>query len=157
MSLKGLEILKLQTICSESHRQTRVCEADGCNQSTRENKAFCTDHVENQPYVQDLMRRMADREQEDLKVRQNGSSAVNLKGITISEILLHLRQNGPRTEDRLQRELQIEKGTLYSYIVALRKNGIVELGTTPRGCTSIALVGVDPNDIIEEEELEDVG
>ena len=125
MSLKGLEIFRVQETVSETQRQTKVCDFDDCTQTTRENKAFCTDHIEKQPYVQDLMKRMLAREQEDFRVRCEGSVSVNFHGITVNEILLHLRQSGPRTEERLQRELQLEKSILYNYIIALQKKGLV--------------------------------
>jgi hypothetical protein len=44
--------------------RTRHCEAVDkgtgriCTQSTREGKPYCPDHVENHPYVQDLLNRM---------------------------------------------------------------------------------------------------
>lgn len=117
----------------------RHCEAPGCNQATREGKAYCSDHVEMHPYVQDLIMRLEEREAEDERVNRRGPRAVNLQGITTQEILQHLAFHGPRTEERLCRELNLEVKTLQGYVQAMRRKKLVTLGHTKRGSTVVKL------------------
>jgi hypothetical protein len=117
----------------------RHCEAPGCVHATREGKAYCSDHVEMHPYVQDLMSRLEQREDEDDRVQKRGSRAVNLQGITTQEILQHLAFHGPRTEERLCRELNLDAKTLQGYVQAMRRSKLVTLGHTKRGSTVVKL------------------
>lgn len=117
----------------------RHCEAPGCNQATREGKAYCSDHVEMHPYVQDLIMRLEEREAEDERVHRRGARAVNLQGITTQEILQHLAFHGPRTEERLCRELNLDVKTLQGYVQAMRRKKLVTLGHTKRGSTVVKL------------------
>lgn len=117
----------------------RHCEAPGCNQATREGKAYCSDHVEMHPYVQDLIMRLEEREAEDERVQRRGPRAVNLQGITTQEILQHLAFHGPRTEERLCRELNLDVKTLQGYVQAMRRKKLVTLGHTKRGSTVVKL------------------
>lgn len=117
----------------------RHCEAAGCVHATREGKAYCSDHVEMHPYVQDLIARLDQRESEDERVQKRGPRAVNLQGITTQEILQHLAFHGPRTEERLCRELNLEVKTLQGYVQALRRKKLVTLGHTKRGSTVVKL------------------
>jgi hypothetical protein len=138
----------------------RHCEAPGCIQATREGKAYCSDHVEMHPYVQDLIARLEQREAEDERVAKRGPRAVNLQGITSQEILQHLAFHGPRTEERLCRELNLDVKTLQGYVQALRRKKLVTLGHTKRGSTVVKLTKplvraaapMAPEELEEEEE-----
>jgi hypothetical protein len=115
----------------------RHCEHDGCDQATREGKAYCSDHVEEHPYVQGLLNRLAERDRQDDDVARRGSKAVDLGGITAQEILAHLAFHGPRTEERLCRELNVGDKTVAGYVQALKRARLVTLGTTKRGSTLV--------------------
>jgi predicted transcriptional regulator len=91
------------------------------------------------PYVQDLIMRLEEREAEDERVNRRGPRAVNLQGITTQEILQHLAFHGPRTEERLCRELNLEVKTLQGYVQAMRRKKLVTLGHTKRGSTVVKL------------------
>ncbi len=118
----------------------RHCEQAGCDQATREGKAFCSEHVEEHPYVKELIARLAERERQDEEVQRRGSKAATLEAITAQEILQHLAFHGPRTEERLCRELNVDARTLRGYVSALRRHHLVTLGTTKRGSTLVKLV-----------------
>ena len=118
---------------------TRFCDADGCYQTTREGKPFCPDHVELHPYVQSILSTLAEREAEEEKVRQRGSRAVDVAGLTARELVLHLSLHGARTVERLSRELQLDAKVLDGYVGALVKRGVVALGRTNRGSTVVRL------------------
>jgi len=134
-----------------TNKEVTICRVDQCQQTTREGKSFCTDHIEFQPYIRDLIKRMADRKLEDEQVRREGSKAVNLDGITAGEILLHLRQGGTRTEERLERETRLDKVIIHNYLVRLSMEGTIKFGRTSRNNTCVRLVNYDPSQLLEED------
>lgn len=140
----------LQLAVASTNKEVRICKVDACKESTREGKTFCTDHIEFQPYIRALVQKMADRVREDEMVRTEGSKAVNLDGITIQEILLHLRQGGTRTEERLERETQIDKVIIHNYLVRLSLEGTIRFGRTNRNNTCVRLVNYDPSQSLED-------
>lgn len=142
--------LKLEAYSEPSTAQTRLCKTDACKETTREGKIYCTDHVESHPYVQYLLKRMADRDAEDEQVRMEGATQVNITGITVQEILLQLKQNGTRTVERLTREIQLDKTVIRNYVVALQNAHLVRLGWTTRNSISVTLIDQNPKDLIEE-------
>lgn len=120
---------------------TRKCRM--CEETTREGKEYCTRHVENHDYVQDLMRRIKEREQQDYDVMMQGTSAVRMEGITVKEILLHLRQTGTKTIEGLAKALQLEKFVVQKYIFALRDSRQVEIISTARESMAVRLTTGD--------------
>jgi len=145
-----LSALRLGMFSGSSAGQTRTCSANGCPETTREGKVYCTDHIENQPYVKSLLKQMEVRGKEDYEVNMCGPKAVNMKGITVQEIMLQLSQNGPRTEERLQRELRIEKSIIHNYVVALHKKGLVEFSVTSRYSRIVGLINQKSENLIED-------
>ena len=121
---------------TQSH--TRKCSL--CEETTREGKEYCTRHVENHAYIKDLMARMREREQQDHEVMMSGSSAVKMDGITVKEILLHLRQTGTKTVEGLAKALQLEKFVVQKYVFALRDSKHVEIISTARECMAVRLI-----------------
>jgi hypothetical protein len=130
----------------------RHCEAITgsvtCGKATREGKAYCPDHVEHNPYVAALLAQWSKKEDDDEVAKKNGAVSgqkrrytVNLDGITAQDLVAHLRTHGPRTEERLCRELHIDLFTLRGYIGAMRRKRMVALGHTKRGSTVVKLVG----------------
>jgi len=129
---------------------TRTCGIPGCGDTTREGKDFCTEHVESQPYVQYILKKLAERDEEDERVRMEGVSAVNIEGITVEEITLHLKQNGTRTIERLAREIPLDKSVIRSYVIAMQEKSLVKFSWTERNCMSVTLIDQNPDDLIEE-------
>jgi hypothetical protein len=123
------------------YSHTRKCAS--CEETTREGKEYCTHHVEKHSYIQDLMARMQERDRQDTEVMMIGSSAVNHKGITVQEIMIHLRQTGTMTFDGLAKALQLEKYVLQKYIFALRDQNRVEIINTARECMAVRLLTND--------------
>jgi hypothetical protein len=120
---------------------SRGCQHAVCEQTTREGKPYCPDHVESHPYVRDILDTLAARHAEEDAVRTVGAEAVNLSGLTARELLLHLSLHGARTVERLSRELQLDSQVLKGYVSALVGDGRVELGRTHRGSTIVKLSG----------------
>jgi len=138
--------LKPEIYCEPATTQTKICKVDNCGDTTRENKEYCTEHVVAQPYVQDLLKRMKDRDVEDEQVRMQGTVAVNLNGITVQEITLQLKQNGTRTVERLTREIDLDKSVIRSYVIAMKTAGLVLHSWTERNSIAVTLVK-QPNQI----------
>ncbi len=122
---------------------TRFCKELGCEQTTREGKPYCPDHVENHPYVQEILDTLAAREAEERQVRSQGARAVDPRGLTAKELVLHLSLHGARTLERLSRELQLDPRIVDGYVSALVERGVVTLGRTNRGSTVVRLAGED--------------
>ena len=118
---------------------TRFCEAPGCTHTTREGKPYCPDHVEQHPYVQDILFTLAEREAEEDRVRSTGAGAVDPQGLTARELVLHLSLHGARTVERLSRELQLDSKVVEGYVHAMVGRGVVALGRTNRGSTVVRL------------------
>lgn len=140
----------MQFFLEHTQNVTRTCSVLNCCETTREGKDYCTTHIEKQPYIQELQQRMKERKAEDERVRFEGSTAANLKSVTAQEMLLQLKQCGTRTEDRLTREIQVDKSIIHSYAIKLNKEGIIKFGRTSRNNLTIILVNFDPANAIED-------
>ena len=148
--IKGLKALQLQF--EQAQTAAKMCDSPGCFETTREGKTYCSNHIEMQPYVRDLLKRMEQRHEEDEMVRREGSVAVNLEGITVKEIKLQLSISGSRTEERLTRELQIDKTVIHNYAIRLNKEGLVEFGRTLRNNLTVNLKNFDPSKVIDDDD-----
>lgn len=128
--------------------ETKTCEAPGCSKSTREKKPFCSDHVEMHPYVQELLKAVADQTAEQKKVDQKISAQhVPADSLTVQEIINHIKVHGSRTVERLARELNFEVELIHRYVNTLISRGVLKIGRTKRGSTIVSLVderGDDP-------------
>lgn len=137
--MKTLNMFDAIARTGRDRHKNRICEQPDCTQSTREGKPYCPDHVESHPYVQDILARIAERDDQDEKVAKRGARAVDLESLTVGEILQHLAFNGARTEERLVRELNLDVKTLDGYLRALARRGYVSFGKTKRGSTVVKL------------------
>ena len=117
----------------------RLCEADDCHRGTREGKAYCSDHVLQQPYVLELVAEIEAKQEEEERVRRVGVRAVDPRGLTAQEILRFLYVNGSRTLPRLARDLNLSVEVLQSYVKVLKRKRAVQLGVTDRGVPIVEL------------------
>lgn len=118
---------------------TRKCHENGCLQSTREGKPYCSKHVERHSYVQGILDTLAERHAEEERVRRQGADAVDPNGLTARELCLHLSLHGARTVERLCRELQLEAKVIEAYLGELARLGRVVTSRTNRGSTVVTL------------------
>lgn len=125
-------------------RARRKCGEEGCDRTTREDKPFCSEHVECHPYVQDLMTQIAERETELARVERAGARAVDPDGPTAWEIHNYLRVHGDRTIPGLARELNIDLPVLEIFIHALNRRGLLGLSANSRGIGVVSLGVVGP-------------
>lgn len=112
-----------------------LCETPGCPERTREGKPHCPEHLEDLPYVRGILDRLAERNAELERVDKNGWRAVELDGITATEITEYLRVYGERTLARIRREhlSKHPERVAQAYAEALAKAKRVTLGRTSRG------------------------
>lgn len=133
MKTLSLHLARLDTLSEGRVRtESRWCEHASCTQRTRDGKPFCLDHVEDHPYVQALVVKIAEREAQDERVKRAWEEA-DLAGVTAREILLHLDLHGARTEERLVRELHLDLRVVTNYLMALSASGQIVFGITSRG------------------------
>lgn len=118
----------------------RHCEHPGCIMTTREGKPFCSDHVDHNPYAKLVLGELDRREDDDERAKKK-RRGVNVGSVTAVELLQNVADHGPRTKERLCRELNIAMPVLDGYVDALRKEGKITLGRTSRGSEVVSLAG----------------
>jgi len=111
---------------------------DICGGPTREGKNLCTKHIESAPYAKSLAARMLQLEEEEARA-EKGDITFSASSENVKELLTLLELNGPRTIDRLSRELNTSKNVIRTYVSALQKEGIVKTKLTTRGATMVSL------------------
>lgn len=121
----------------------RHCEHGSCGVATKGGKAFCSEHVTEHPYVQQLLVTIADRETEiaDIERRAPGRGwkAVRADGTVLGDVLAHLRGYGPRTVERLARETALPLVVVEACAMWLRRARLASTGETKRGNTTLRL------------------
>lgn len=86
-----------------------------------------------QPYVENLLSQLAEQEKEHERVLSKGTRAANLKGLTVKELKMHLQLFGPRTVNRLARELNLDSNVIAVYVRKMERAKIVTTTVTRRG------------------------
>jgi hypothetical protein len=115
------------------------CEIGACRNSTREQKPFCSLHVEQNTYVRGLLSTLEGQEKEEARVRRSGARAVDSQGLNAIEILRQLRFHGDQTAERLALTIRIDLELVEVYVRALAKENLIFLGRTERGSTIVSL------------------
>ena len=126
-------------ISAPNRGPSKHCEQAECKLSTREGKPFCPDHVAEHVYVRNIQDQLLVRTNEWKAVEKKGGEAVDVAGTTAKEILLILTMQGSRTIKRISREVNLDSSLVESYIDALKKAGLVQVGRTTRGNRTVAL------------------
>lgn len=122
----------------------RPCEKQGCNQTTREGKPFCSDHVDEHPYVRDLLADLAAREEDEERILSKRTKGVDINGPTVTTVLAYLEQNGTRTIERMVRDTQIDERAMEHIVTVLKKHKRITTGRTNRGSTTVKLLRKPP-------------
>jgi len=137
-------ILQVFTHPGQAYRNsaphTRYCHNTSCGKFTWEGKDYCTEHVDEHPYVQKLLAQIKAKSDETKKVAKLGKIAVKPDSETLKEIRVFLRFNGPRTIRRLSRETRLGFDIVSGYVNYLKDQNEVILGTTPRGDSVVSNV-----------------
>lgn len=140
LTLGSLGGLAARTVAG---KQKQKCQE--CGKTTREGKAFCTEHIHRLPYAASLITKIKDIETDDAlaeSVKDDPEILSQLaESITAEEILNELEQHGPRSLERLALSLNKSIEAVKGYVKALKRDGKVSTKTTRRGYTSVSLVG----------------
>jgi len=114
-------------------RKTRWCHIDGCVRFTQNDKPFCSGHVENHPYVQDLLHQISERKDEEARTKRWGWKSIDIDGPIAKDTVLFLRIHGERTVARLAKNLNRDFYIQSQYVHALFKAGLVGVRNNSRG------------------------
>jgi biotin operon repressor len=129
-------------ISSPTRHERRRCSVAGCELKTREGKPFCSDHVEEHPYVQGVLDQVEAMQQEERNARKRGRRGVDLEGHIARELVRELSVHGSRSVERMARDLGLDQVVVRTYAQALEAKGLATLERTRRGYTKVEL---DPN------------
>ena len=127
------------------HKGTSPCKAKPCTRSTREGKPFCSEHIENAPYVAHILEILAGRAQEETILRE-GVDEIPKDGFFYKETLLLLRSKN-FTGKGLSRRLDICHAAAKRLIVLMARDGLAKVDTTSRGDLTIS--GLGPRDLVD--------
>ena len=122
-----------------SANKTKYCDEAGCEERTREGKDYCPEHINNLPYVQQLLDRIEKKEVEVAAVRKKGKKAVDPASENLKEVRTHLEFNGSRTKKRLARELQLTSSGMEGFLDYLDDEDEITRSRTSRGDETIHL------------------
>lgn len=115
------------------------CDEPNCLRTTRENKPYCSEHVERAPYVRRLMAELELRDTEaDALV---AGKPIATDGHLVRETLLMLRQ-GSYTSAKLSRLMDISHEATEALIRYMHDRGLAIMSKTDRG--AIVIRGVSP-------------
>ncbi|MEZ0229579.1 MAG: hypothetical protein ACAI25_13195 [Planctomycetota bacterium] len=118
-----MKVLKALTHLEGKTRRRREsqrgdCLHTGCSQTTTGNKPYCLDHLDELPYVRNLIEEIARRE---------ARSDNDPDGPDAADVLRQLGVHGAMTLPRLSREIELVPERLLKLIRALQAAGRVRL------------------------------
>jgi len=122
-----------------SHKGTSPCSISSCTRTTREGKPFCSDHIENAPYVREILETLSQRDSEEAALGKKRGKISNT-GFFYTETLLLLRSRD-YTAKGLSRRLDISHQAAERLICLMAKDGLVLRDQTSRGDTTISGLG----------------
>jgi hypothetical protein len=132
-----------QDIAASVRPPSRTCEV--CGGLTRDRKPFCTECVVQHAAYPRALKAILDGVDKELEaVRQRGEKAVRLDGLVVEEILEGIRNNGRLTWRRLLKDHiaflnNADALVGDAYLTKLRKNGLIAVTQTRRGCEIVTL------------------
>jgi len=137
-----IRVLDQSLFSKNPHKTTRtlVCEEGDCENTTRENKPFCSKHVENIDYVRGILTALKDQQNEQERAVAQGTRAIKKDSLTLKEIIQTLSQKGEKTLCYLSRHLQLSEDVLKVYAHYLVKKRIARKHSTNRGSETLILV-----------------
>lgn len=133
--------LRLLFSFASNRRRPHYCEKEGCNNTTREGKPYCSDHVLDHVYAGTVHRLVMQRQQEAWLLEWRGvMCGIREDWLLVQETLAYLKHNGPKTVEGLARQLGIHaENHMRPLAEWLINNGIVKKSSTKRGSTVLRL------------------
>ena len=118
--------------------RNRDCFAPGCMNSTREGKPFCSKHVEMHPYIQEVVALINSRATELSDIAKGRH--VKEDSSLFEEIIVHITNLGPKTIERLARDLMISIPVIKKLIKTMKKQKLIRIGRSKRGSTVVEVI-----------------
>jgi len=124
-----------------SERYRRQKPVDGkcqiCHQPTNK-KPYCIDHIENIPYVKDLMSKINDKDSELALVKKRGMEVIQEGSIIVEEIAdLLFQEKKPLA--KIAQEISIKEAIARIYLTYMEKHQLVKIVATTGGGVYTAL------------------
>ena len=120
------------------------CGDKSCGRSTREGKPYCSDHVEQSPYVAKLIKELSLRDAEADKLQIGGK--IEQDSHLVRETMLLLSQCS-YTAAKLSRVMDIPQIAAENLIALLHDFGLAIMTKTDRGAIVIRLPDPEPLDL----------
>jgi hypothetical protein len=127
------------------HKGTRECDVVDCKKTTREGKPFCSKHIEQAPYIQEVQGRLDKRAAEEA-ILEAGNESVPCEGFFVNEAILLLRTRD-FTVKSFSRRLDVTHRAAERLLVLLIEWGHASRKKTSRGGNTI--VGTAPKDLVD--------
>jgi hypothetical protein len=127
------------------HKGTRECEVDGCGKTTREGKPYCSKHIEQSPYIQEVQKRLDLRAAEETLLEHRPAD-IPCDGFFVNEAILILRTRD-FTVKSFSRRLDISHRAAENLIVRLVEWGHIRRKKTSRGGNVV--IGTAPKDLVD--------
>lgn len=103
------------------------CRFPGCVKATRDDKDYCSDHVDRHEYVIAISGKIEAYDAEIKAVADGSWKDVDLTGQVVQEIAGFLRQGGPATPKRIARMCSLDPDVVDRYVTAMLRAGLVRL------------------------------
>ena len=129
----------IATMRKERGKRRTPSYCQKCGGVSREGKLYCSEHVDEIGYVQEVRTRIESREAELAAVARVGIKAVDLEGFVVREIVGLLTAHGARSVCRLAREVSIDFEVMLHYVRRLKTAGLIFQTRKARGQGSICL------------------
>lgn len=81
---------------------------------------------------------MRDLRETDLKELAKGQKVAE-SSLLFQEILIHITNHGPKTVERLSRDLMIDVAIIKKLVRTMKRKGIIKTGRTKRGSVIVRL------------------
>lgn len=128
--------------------KSRACRYLGCERATYEGKPFCLLHVEEHPYVRNLLAELGAREAEMERVKRRGPKAVNLHGTVMADVVQFIQARGgecgavdlKRNEPLFGQPMLV----VQRYLLAMKRARMVKVVRTRGGAMRAELVSAVP-------------
>lgn len=129
-----------------NHKGTSSCQAVTCGRTTREGKPYCSDHVDQSPYVRKVLNEIARREIEVHTLETGGALRPDAHLVRETFLLLRMKV---LTVKALAKKLDLKQDSAHRLISQVVQYGLAREGETQRGERTIAGL-IDPTIQIDE-------
>jgi len=111
--------IKSKTSGPQTTKCVFIINDNTCNRQTFAGKSYCLKHIENSPYIQNIIKQLKEKKNEEAQVNIKGTKAIGKNSLTIREILSSLIGGG-RPISTLSKDLHLKQDILKIYIKYLK-------------------------------------